>query len=376
MKEIRTTLPSPASDTAGACSILFETGGLTVIHDAAGSMEVFVTFEEDRPLEGKRTVCSKLSRLEAITGDDSILLKKIVQEIQNRPAPFISIVGSPVPFTIGTDLEGIAAEAECQLDTPAFAVTAGGFEAYDKGAGEALKKLIQKVTLPPQCRTGKVVNLLGVSPLDYSAAELDGIASQLLQCGISRVHTLTMTDGLEEIRHAAEADLNIVLCTAGLPAARDLRERFGIPYVIGVPFDAESTQELFSPPDAVPQSSVAENPAHSILILGETVLTRSIAEACARRTGLRTVAGLTGNTDSEIKFDIPYLVLKTEDDIRRELSKNYLAVVGDPLYQLLLPKDSTTHFFARPHRALSSRLYPPVQQSLEQYFSELERMLP
>lgn len=375
MKEIRTTLPSPASDTAGACSILFETGGLTVIHDAAGSMEVFVTFEENRPLEGKRTVCSKLSRLEAITGDDNILVGKIVQELENRPAPFVAIVGSPVPFTIGTDLDGIAAEVESQLGTPAFAVTAGGFASYEKGAGEALKKLIQKVTLPPQGHTGKIVNLLGVSPLDYSAAELDGISAKLLQCGISRVNTLTMTDGFEEIRHAAEADLNVVLCTAGLPAARDLQKRFGTPYVIGVPFDTESAQRLLSPTDAVLPASVEEDPTHSILMLGETVLTCSMAEACTRRTGLPTVAGLTGNTDPEIQFDTPCLALGTENSIRRELEKNYLAVVGDPLYQLLLPKDSTTHFFARPHRALSSRLYPPVQQTLDHYFSELERIL-
>ena len=80
MKDIRMILPNPASDTAGAASLLFQLDGLSIIHDAAGSMESYITFDESRELEGKRTVASRLSRLEDITGDDRILLDKIEQE--------------------------------------------------------------------------------------------------------------------------------------------------------------------------------------------------------------------------------------------------------------------------------------------------------
>ena len=38
MKDFRMILPNPASDTAGAASLLFQLNGLTIIHDAAGSM--------------------------------------------------------------------------------------------------------------------------------------------------------------------------------------------------------------------------------------------------------------------------------------------------------------------------------------------------
>ena len=129
-----------ASDTAGACSLLFETGGVTVIHDAAGSMEVFITFEEQRPLDTCRTVTSQLTALEAITGNDQILIDKLTDELAAHPAPFAAIVGTPVPHTIATDLDGIAAEVEAAAHTPVFAVNAGGFRLYDYGAGEALKK--------------------------------------------------------------------------------------------------------------------------------------------------------------------------------------------------------------------------------------------
>ena len=115
MKDVRMILPNPASDTAGAAAMLFQLGGLSIIHDAAGSMESYITFDEARDLNGKRTVASRLSRLEAITGDDSILLNKIETECADNPPPFTAILGSPVPFVIGTDLDGIAAEAECSV---------------------------------------------------------------------------------------------------------------------------------------------------------------------------------------------------------------------------------------------------------------------
>ena len=82
MRDIRMILPNMASDTAGAASALFQLNGLTVIHDAAGSMESYITFDEHRELEGKRTAASRLSRLEAITGDDSILLDKLAEEVK------------------------------------------------------------------------------------------------------------------------------------------------------------------------------------------------------------------------------------------------------------------------------------------------------
>ena len=141
MKDIRIILPNPASDTAGAASMLFQLGGLSIIHDAAGSMESYITFDESRELTGKRTVASRLSRLEAITGNDSTLLNKIETECTNNPPPFTAILGSPVPFTIGTDLDGIAAEAEFITGVPSFAVNSGGFAIYDKGAGEAFPKV-------------------------------------------------------------------------------------------------------------------------------------------------------------------------------------------------------------------------------------------
>lgn len=359
MKDIRMILPNMASDTAGAASALFALNGLTVIHDAAGSMESFITFDEARDLEGKRTVASRLSRLEAITGDDGILLDKLAEECTEEAPPFIAVIGSPVPFTIGTDLEGIAAEAEFSTGVPAIAVTAGGFETYDKGVGEALKKIIEKKAAAPNPHAGKIVNLLGATPMDYSPGEIEGIRAQLLSRGVTCVRTLSMADGVEEVLHAAEADHNLVISVAGLPAARYMRQKYGIPYSIGVPMDE--------------QEAVPDPEGRSVLILGEAVLSRQLALMLQKR-GISAVAGITAQDDPEIFPDVPSVRLDTESGIRAELKKNYFAVVGDPLYKLLLPRDSETKFVERPHRALSGRLYPPASKNLDQLLTELKEV--
>jgi len=359
MKDIRMILPNLASDTAGAASALFALDGLTVIHDAAGSMESFITFDEARDLTGKRTVASRLSRLEAITGDDSILLDKLAEECAADAPPFIAILGSPIPFTIGTDLEGIAAEAELAAGVPAFAVSSGGFAPYDRGVGEALKKVIEKKTAAPKPHEGTIVNLLGATPMDYSAVEIEGARQHLLAQGATTVRTLTMAHGMEEVLRAAEADHNLVISVAGLPAARYLNKQYGIPYTVGVP---------------VGEIAVPAPAERSVLVLGEAVLSRQLA-LLLRRAGIPAVAGITANDDPEIFPDVPSVRLVTEAGIRDELKKAYFAVVGDPLYRLLLPRDSETKFIQRPHRALSGRLYPPASHTLDQLLTELKEVL-
>lgn len=346
MKEVKMILPNLASDTAGAASALFSLGGLTVIHDAAGSLEVFINYEEARELDEKRTVGSKLNRLDAITGNDQVLLDKILAECEVSPPPFIAIIGSPVPFTIGTDLNGIAAEVENLTGIPAFAVTAGGFGTYDKGAGEAMKKLIQKCTYSPVPHVGSIVNLLGATPMDYSSAEIQGVCYGLKTEGWDQVRTLTMAEGMDEIYHAAEADMNLVISVSGLAAAKFMKQKHGIPYSIGLPTKKPSL------------------PGSRVLVLGEAIFSKLLCKNLTD-SGSIAVAGIIGTDKSEIFPEVTSIQLDAEQKIMSELKNGYDIVIGDPLYKLLLPKDFTGIYIERPHRALSGRLFPPNQHALD-----------
>ena len=358
MKDVRMILPNPASDTAGAAAMLFQLGGLSIIHDAAGSMESYITFDEARELNGKRTVASRLSRLEAITGDDSILLNKIETECADNPPPFTAILGSPVPFVIGTDLDGIAAEAEFITNVPAFAVNTGGFALYDKGAGEALKKVLAKTVKPPVEHTGHIVNLLGASPMDYSPAEIEDITQMLLQNGVDTVRNLTMHDGMEQIYSAAEADYNIVISTSGLSAARFMKQKYDIPYQIGIPFANGIDLKPATP--------------KKVLLIGESVFTKQLAYILSQIANLEVVAGIISSDDPEIFPEVTTVSLYTVDSIRTEVRKDYDIIFGDPLYKLLLPQNHNCMFLSRPHRALSGRLYPFNEYKFTKYFEELK----
>lgn len=377
MKDIRTILPNIASDTTGAAAALFEAEGLTIIHDAAGSHEVFVTFEEARDLENRRTVSSRLTQLEAVTGDDSRLLDAIIAECEDEAPNFVAIIGSPVPFTIGADLDGLAAEVEFSTGVPAFAVNCGAFAPYDKGAGEAVLKLIKKAALPPSESEGMTVNLLGATPLDYSSAEIRGICARLQSKGVDKVNIIAMDAGFEVFQNAAQAKANVVISAVGLPAARWLKDRFGIPYFMGVPVSDMSADgiagAIFGTAEHVPPPAVDEG--KEVLIIGEAVLAKNLARNYMEIFGHTAVAGIVSSYDAEIFADVPHVILDTEDKIRRELKKDYYAVIGDPLYKLLLPKNSPGIFIERPHRAQSGRLYTPTEKTLDELIEELKATL-
>ena len=352
MKEVKMVLPNLASDTAGAASALFQKGGLTVIHDAAGSLEVFLTYEEARSLEGRRTVVSKLNRLDAITGNDQALIDKILAECEMNPPAFVAIIGSPVPFTIGTDLDGIAAEVEFLTGIPAFAVTAGGFDTYETGVGEALKKLVQKFTRSPAPHEGYIVNLLGATPMDYSPAEIIGICDHLKGQGAALVRSLTMSEGMEEIIHAAEADMNLVISSSGLPTAKLMKRKYGIPYTIGVPMSVPSLADK------------------KVLILGEVVFAKQMAKNLIS-SGCEAIAGIIGKDNKEIFPEIPAVLLDTESKIQAKLQKDYDIIIGDGLYKLMLPENHSAFYIERPHRALSGRLNEPVKQTLDEFIQSI-----
>jgi len=376
MKDIRTILPNIASDTTGAAAALFEAEGLTIIHDAAGSHEVFVTFEEARDLENRRTVSSRLTQLEAVTGDDSRLLDAIIAECEDEPPRFVAIIGSPVPFTIGADLDGLAAEVEFSTGVPAFAVNSGAFEPYDKGAGEAMRKLMEKVALPPRESDGMTVNLLGATPLDYSSAEIKAICARLQGKGVDKINIVAMDAGFEVFQNAAQAKANIVISTSGLPAARWLKRRFGIPYFMGVPVNDMSANgiagAIFGTAEHVPPPAV--EPGKEALVIGDAVLAKNLARNYMEIAGHPAVAGIVSSYDPEIFADVPHVILDTEEKVRAELAKNYFAVIGDPLYKMLLPKNSRSIFIERPHRAQSGRLYPPTEKTLDELIEEIAKL--
>lgn len=252
MQGLRLYLSPFAPDTAGAAAVFFGMDGLVVIVDAGGCAGNIAGFDEPRWERGRSAVFSAgLRDMDAIMGRDDRLVEKLRLAAADITAPFIALVGTPVPAVIGTDFRALSRLGKKATGLPVVTADCDGTRLYDAGAAKAWLSLFKEFAKPAAGNNeGKESNapcrgLLGVSPLDFTPAE----AAQLLKLsqGTTLLYGAAWPDaaagstgqsgpalytGLDAIRRAAIATENIVVSAQGLKAARWLKDRFGTPYRI------------------------------------------------------------------------------------------------------------------------------------------------
>ena len=376
MKRLAMALVNPTPDLGGACSLMLELGGLVVIHDAAGCIENYVCFDEPRWYGSDSMLyTSGLSHMDAVLGNEERLAGQLVRAAQKLHPKFIAIVGSPVPFTLGMDLEGLAMEVERQCGIPSFGLECGSFSRYGQGASDALYCLMDRFTLPPQEKEKSVfaVNLLGATPLDFTDRQIAEIRQKLQEDGVAVKSALCMGASLEDIVSAANADANLVVSYGGLQAACLMKERFSIPWTWGLPVAERQTEALCRRLKGKPSAKSGDAPAGArCLVLGEQVFAASMAEALCLN-GIAAAAGVTMDFSPAIGGAVPSLRLPDEESVRTALQEDWKIVIGDPLYRALMPQNTEAQFLARPHTALSSHLYTKDEIGLQELFDLVRR---
>ncbi len=229
------------------------------------------------------------------------------------------------------------------------------------------------------------INLLGVTPLDFP---LPGSVKAMQQwgndCGMKTGASLSVNCTLEDIAQMADAQGNLVVSAGGLAAAKWLRERFGTPYVVGVPFGAsfsafladlvrdaamdgqnrvayrskepascrrikkEENAFLFEETSAKAQAKRASD----VVLIGEAVTSASLAAAMETEYGVSARVLCPLETAPEL-FRPCDLFTPEEDDLIREIKKADI-VIADPLYR---PLCTGKTFYPLPHPAFSGRMY-------------------
>lgn len=339
MEHLSYMLPACAPDLGGAASMLAEMGGMVIIHDAAGCMENYIVYDEPRWFGmDSMLYSSSLVELDAVLGNDEPLICGAVKAAQQLHPAFIAIIGSPVPAVTGMDLSGIAAEIEFRSGTPSFALDCSGFKPYHQGAGAALKALVQRFE-EPACTQSGTLNLLGVTPLDFSHDQLQAICTLMTDAGWQINGTFCMNTTLDQVRTMAQAEHNLVISQSGLPAAKLLKRKYGIPFTCCCPVTAEQ---------AACVGRKAETPRLAgdprILVVGELLFAQSVSAAF------------------EQALHVPALALSdtlSESELTAQFIRGWDLVLADPLCEALCPPG--TEFFGWPHTALSSHLYPPAK---------------
>lgn len=363
MEQLWITLPALAPDYSWVCSAVFDLGGVTIIHDASGCTGNYTGYDEPRWYGSKAKIfCSGLRDIDAVLGRDDRLIDNAIQAGELVKPSIYTVIGSPVPMVIGSDMKGIAREIEMETGVPSFGFDTNGLGLYNKGVEAAICALIGRFTRAQEKRVDRGVNILGTNAIDMGA---NGNDTDLTECltswGFTVVGRMMMGASMEQIRNLAGAEVNLVVTESGVAAAKLLWEKFQIPYVVGMPLGKED--EVCQALERTIQDQQCRvicdgSQEGGILIVGEQVLANSMRRAILRqnpdvKVAVGTLYGLNHDIAGEGDIDIH----SEERLIELIESGSYRILAGDPLMEELLEGDERMDFRALPHVALSSKLY-------------------
>jgi len=450
VKQTARIISTYTGDTSGVCSALYELGGMTVMHDASGCNSTYNTHDEPRWYDFDSLVfISALTETQAILGDDNQLIEDTVQAARELSPEFIALAGTPVPMMTGVDFPAVARQIEMKTGILSFGFQTDGMHSYISGAAMAFEAVASRLCedvktggsssrlckdvktggwssrLCKDVKTGGsssrlcgdteavscfcadvygqrcentaaedvTVNVLGVTPLDFSVnGTVEAMCEALRADGIGICSVWAMGSTLEDIKMSGRASVNLVVSACGLPAARVLKERFGIPYVVGAPCGQAFTKKITDAlkraaktgkneilcgawaqkaavMNGVSGSACADADGMSVsvcpeeksgkkrqertVIIGESVTALSLASALFLETGREALVLCAVDSFDELLSE-KCIQAWDEDDIVPYL-KDADCVIADPLYRPVCP--GTARFVPLPHEAFSGRIY-------------------
>lgn len=367
MNQLSIYLPPFAGDYSGVCSALFEFNCLVVIDDAACCTRNYINCDEPRWSESRKTTfSSKLRTIEAVLGDEERLISQTVNAVAQLKPDFTAIVSTPVPSIIGRDMDGIARDVEARSGIPALGFDTTGFQYYDRGVSAAILAIVKHFARTPSEPVPGSVNILGLTPLDFSANGNSMLIRNMLEeNGLTVQCSLLMQTSLDQIQGASSAEVNLVVSQSGWTAAEYMCEQFGIPYVAATPLGTEFSQTVITAlkqsagdkQNRILKTSGRDASGKDILIIGDQVIANSIRTALVQKGCQEnvTVASFFGMNPE----------LTTSGDVRLNSERQLIGMLKSGVYQVLIadplicdiPAAALLTKYALPHPAVSSSLY-------------------
>ncbi|MDR1134528.1 MAG: nitrogenase component 1, partial [Synergistaceae bacterium] len=346
MARLSVWLPPFSPDYSGAASAFFDLNAVTAMHDASGCTGNYTGFDEPRWYGSAAAIyCSGLREMDVIMGDDEKLIVKMLKAGEDLKPDVYAVIGSPVPMVAGCDLRGIARELESRSGVVSVGIDTTGTAYYDRGLYMACAALLRRFGEPGPTRGGSV-GILGASPMDFGEGEnLRGLCRLLEENGFDIVGSVAMNYGLNVLRDAPKAQVNLAVSRAGYLISEYMRGEYGQPYLAGLPVGAEGAREYLAVLKNVMKSGESaiikgERPSQrpgGVLVIGEQIQSNAIRRALNLGYGTEDVTvgalyGLEKTLAAEGDVDLP-----DERSIREEInSDRYGAVIADPfLYPLL-----------------------------------------
>jgi len=433
MRQAYRIIPIYTADVSGVCSALYELGGMTVMHDPSGCNSTYNTHDEIRWYDEDSLIfISGLTEIDAIMGNDEKFIHDIEEAASELKPRFIALASSPIPYMNGTDFPAIAEVTEQDTGIPAFAVPTNGMHDYVRGAGMALEAIAEHFvhegshTEPyhdnggdaeDECGgsksgignesavkmgNGRLVNLLGVTPLDFGPLDhAQSMKHSLEQYGWQINSMWAMGDTLDQLSQSADAAVNVVVSSVGLRTAKVLQRKFGTPYVVGAPVGrfteklseameaaisgakgcAESKIDKNAQTGHSPETESARQTAGNVVYTAVRIAAKTLYDDndTRKNTGHQAEITLIGEPVTmgslaaaiELQYGRPVRVLcpleETEgllapgdevvsgEEMMEEKLKDAGIIAADPLYRPICPKNA--QFYELPHIAFSGRIY-------------------
>ena len=369
MKQTSRIISTYSADVFGVCSALFELGGMTVMHDASGCNSTYTTHDEPRWYDMDSMVfISGLSEMEALMGDDEKLIGDIVTAAEELRPKFIALAGTPIPAMTGFDYEAAARVIEARTGIPTMGFATTGMGTYVQGVSMALAELARRFVRADAAKTERPsVNILGLTPLDFSVNGTDASIADFLESkGFEVLSRWAMGSSLEEISRAGGAHVNLVVSASGLAAAKILQSRFGTPWVAGVPCGEKLGEILANAMKAGENPEIPELDGEDIVIIGEGVTSVSLARAMELETGRSTRVLCPTECDRALLRKKDRLC-RFEEELEAAL-QTAKTVIADPMFRPICPAGAT--FVELPAESCSGRIWRERILNLVKDFSD------
>lgn len=359
MRQAYSILPVYSGDVSGVCSSLYELDGMVVMHDPSGCNSTYNTHDEIRWYDKESLIfLTGLTERDAILGNDEKLIRDVVDAAETFKPRFIALANSPIPYINGTDFKGISHIIEKKTGIPTFHVSTNAMHDYTRGSGEAYLEFAKKLLKPSDIHHSRSVNILGMTPLDFTHKDSVTYLRQWLKDHNFTVQSCwSMGDDLDTVLTASRASLNLVISSTGLKVAQYMEEVMGIPYVCGVPIGSFA-EDVYNAMERVLETKVSEvsylrlYDDYDGIVLGEPIVSGSLARAYEKDTGKRLrIVSTTEHEDILLSDKDTYT--RGEEEVK-QVCLNQKIVMGDPLYHYVC---QDCHFIEIPHFAFSGRLY-------------------
>ena len=339
-----------AADVSGCCSMMYELGGMTVLHDPSGCNSTYTTHDEPRWYGQKSLMfISGLDEMAAIMGDDAVIINDVATAAKDLKPRFITLCGASIPHVIAFDYPGVARLIEKRTGVPVIPVATDGLRSYVHGAGLAGKQWIARFASENVEKVPGSVNILGATPLDFGdMRNIDAMKNTLEEAGFRVNCCFAMGASFEECAKVYQAECNVVVSACGRMAARYMYGRKRIPFVEGIPtgeIESGLLRERINEAIRTNKNQVlqeTEDETYDTLVIGEEITALSLAEAIRLSCGRKVKAVYPDDHEGIVEKDLIDMIA---------LAKT---VVCDPLYQVICRGKKIVPL---PHVAYSGRIY-------------------